>query len=121
MQFKTFALLREIAASDAVAISVRGMCMSPHLTDGDRLRVRARFALPGDVLVFRTPAGDLAAHRLLGWRRSGFVTKGDHAIIHDAPVRGENVVGVAELAISLLERLKAVAAFARIACRKLTR
>ena len=95
--------------------------MAPYLAEASRIVVRSRFALPGDVLVFRTPAGDVAAHRLLGWRRSGFVTKGDHAVIHDAPVRRANVIGVAEVAVSPLQRIRAVATFIRIAWRKLWR
>lgn len=121
MQPNIFSLLRELSSAGAVALRVRGTCMTPHLAEGALLTVRAGLALPGDVLVFRTPAGDVAAHRLLGWRPSGFVTKGDRAIVHDAPVRRENVIGVADVAISPLDRLRALAAFSRIAWRKLTR
>lgn len=121
MQSNTFSLLRELVSADAVALRVRGTCMTPRIAEGAVLQVRPAFALPGDVLVFRTPAGDIAAHRLLGWRRSGFVTKGDHAVGHDAPVRRENVLGVAAVPVSPLDRARALATFVRLAWRKLTR
>ena len=121
MNPNTFSLVRELASAAPVAVRIKGRCMAPVLADGATIAVRARFALPGDVIVFRTPAGDLAAHRLLGWRRRGLVTKGDHADSHDAPVRAEHVIGVAHLRIGMRDRLRALASFAQIACRKLLR
>src|SRR6476661_8888754 len=86
--------LSGFAADGGVQLTIRGSCMSPLINDGASVLVRSRRRyLPGDVIVFRTPAGDLAAHRLLGWRPAGLVTKGDHCSIHDAPVQRDAIVG----------------------------
>lgn len=96
--------------------------MAPLLDDGSMVQVRARrFYFPGDVLVFRTNAGDLAAHRILGWRPAAFVTKGDGCEIHDAPVRQESIVGAVEVDVRLRERARALSHFARIVVRRLLR
>ena len=96
--------------------------MAPVLDDGAMVSVRARrFYFPGDVLVFRTNAGDLAAHRILGWRPAAFVTKGDGCEIHDAPVRQAAIVGAVELHVRLRDRVRALTHFARIAARRLLR
>lgn len=112
-------LLREVAAREEISLPVRGACMEPWIAPGDFVRVRARRAYwPGDVLVFRSPAGDLLAHRLLGWRPAGLVTKGDDCTVHDAPVRPAQVIGAAAVRVRLRERLRAMAAFASIAWRR---
>jgi len=96
--------------------------MAPALDDGAMVSVRARrFYFPGDVLVFRTRAGDLAAHRILGWRPAAFVTKGDGCEIHDAPVRQDAIVGAVQLQVRLRERMRAMSHFARIVVRRLLR
>jgi hypothetical protein len=103
-------------------LRIRGDCMIPQLVDGDRVAVSARrLYLPGDVLVFRTPAGDLAAHRLVGWRPAGLVTKGDGCALHDAPVRRREIAGAANLAIPLQTRLRALGSFACIVARRVAR
>lgn len=103
-------------------VVVRGDCMEPLLRSGDEVRVRAkRVYVPGDVIVFRTHAGELAAHRVLGWRPAGLVTKGDHCTLHDAPVPGESILGAVQVPVSWQERMRAIARFARIVSRKLTR
>jgi hypothetical protein len=103
-------------------LRIRGACMSPALDDGATITVRARrFYLPGDVIVFRTRAGDLAAHRMLGWRRAAIVTKGDSCEIHDAPVPADAIIGAAELRVNLGARVKALLAFGGIVLRRLLR
>lgn len=77
--------------------------------------------LPGDVVVFRTPAGDLAAHRVIGWRPAGLVTKGDGCVIHDAPVPADAIVGRVEGRVALRDRLRALATFAGILLRRAAR
>ncbi len=115
-------VLRELAHDAESTIVVRGDCMAPLLRSGASVSVRAkRMYLPGDVIVFRTRAGDLAAHRVLGWRPAGLVTKGDHCTTHDAPIAREEIVGAVNVPIGIRERLRAVAALARIVMQRLAR
>lgn len=101
---------------------VRGDCMAPLLRSGQEVQVRARRVyLPGDVIVFRTRNGELAAHRVLGWRPAGVVTKGDHCHEHDAPVGRAEIVGAIDVPVTLSQRLHAAVAFLRILLRRLTR
>jgi hypothetical protein len=94
--------------------------MEPLLRSDEEVQVRARRVyLPGDVIVFRTRAGELAAHRVLGWRPAGLVTKGDHCQEHDAPVARTEIVGAVDVPVAVVERLRAVGAFFRIALRRL--
>lgn len=96
--------------------------MAPAIDDGAAVIVRARwFYFPGDVLVFRTNAGDLAAHRMLGWRRAALVTKGDGCEIHDAPVASHAILGAVDVPVPLRERVRAVLHLARIVLRRLLR
>jgi hypothetical protein len=95
--------------------------MTPQLVEGASVLVRARRVyLPGDVVVFRTPAGDLAAHRVLGWRPAGLVTKGDGCAIHDAPVRRSAIVGAAETDVPFSARLRAIVDFVRLVAGRVT-
>jgi hypothetical protein len=122
MDRRAITLLRELAREAESTVVVRGDCMEPLLPSGSAVRVRAkRVYLPGDVLVFRTGSGELAAHRVLGWRPAGLVTKGDHCSIHDAPVAREAIVGAVRVDVPLRERFRAIAALARIALQRLTR
>jgi hypothetical protein len=119
MNPSTFQALRELGA---VPLRIRGGCMVPSLDDGATVVVRARrFYFPGDVVVFRTNAGDLAAHRMLGWRRAALVTKGDGCEIHDAPVAPHAILGAVELPVRLRDRVRALRHFAGIAVRRLVR
>jgi len=124
---RTLEFLRELAGDEGVAVVVRGDCMEPLIRGGARLTVRKRrFYFPGDVIVFRTPNGELAAHRILGYRRAGggmaFVTKGDHCLRHDAPIEPSMVVGAVEgLAIHYGDRLGALARLGGIIVRRLRR
>ena len=122
MDPRTVSVLQELARDGESRVQVKGDCMEPLFADGASLRVRARrMYWPGDVVVFRTTAGDLAAHRVLGWRRAGLVTKGDHCVIHDAPVRRADIVGAVDAPVSLGDRVRALAALAGIIARRLTR
>jgi len=112
--------LQHIATEEVVRIKLRGSCMAPHLAEGEMISVRRRRRYwPGDVIVFRTPSGDLAAHRLLGWRPAGLVTRGDHCSIHDAPVRRDAIVGAVQTDVPLRMRFRSLVQFARIIVRRL--
>ncbi len=94
--------------------------MEPRLRSGDRVRVRAtRVHWPGDVIVFRTHAGPLAAHRVLGWRPAGIVAKGDGCERHDAPVSRDRIVGAAMVRVTIADRARALRELARIVARRL--
>ena len=117
---RTISLLRELARDGESTVVVRGDCMEPLLHSGASVQVRAkRVYLPGDVIVFRTHAGDLAAHRVLGWRPAGLVTKGDHCEMHDAPVVRSAIVGAALIPVALAARVRALAELVRIIARRL--
>jgi hypothetical protein len=123
MDARAFAFLRELAASEVVPVRVRGDCMAPLIAAGAEVAVRRRaLYLPGDVIVFRTKAGDLAAHRVLGYRPLGLVTAGDHCSMHDAPVARAQIVGAVDaLAVGGAARLRALARFAAIIGRRVGR
>ena len=117
-----FHAIREMTRGDALSFRIRGECMTPALGDGTQISVRARrFYLPGDVLVFRTNAGGLAAHRMLGWRRAAVVTKGDGCEIHDPPVAPQSIIGAADVPVRVRDRAKALLQFGRIVLRRLAR
>lgn len=116
-----FQALREMSDSP-ISFRIRGACMSPSLADGTSVAVRARrFYFPGDVLVFRTRAGDLAAHRMLGWRRAAVVTKGDGCEVHDPPVARQAILGAADVPVRVRDRVNALLQFGRIVLRRLAR
>ena len=118
----TVQALTDFAAEGGIRVKLRGSCMAPVLADGATVSVRPRrLYLPGDVLVFRTHGGNLAAHRFLGWRPAGLVMKGDACLVQDAPVRRDSVIGRVDVDIPLLSRIRALADFARIIVRRLTR
>jgi hypothetical protein len=122
MNSSTFQALRDFTHDAPLSLHIRGGCMVPSLADGAAVMVRARrFYFPGDVLVFRTNAGDLAAHRMLGWRRAALVTKGDGCEIHDAPVASHAILGAVELPVRLRDRARALRDFAGIAARRILR
>jgi hypothetical protein len=122
MNAPLFDAVRELSRDAAWTLRIRGACMEPVFADGASVQVRARtFYLPGDVLVFRTHAGDLAAHRLLGWRSRAFVTKGDGCAIHDAPVSAAQIIGAVAVPVPLRDRLRALGHYAGIVWRRLRR
>ena len=122
MNPSTFQALREASRGTTVPLRIRGECMTPALDDGASVNVRARrFYFPGDVIVFRTNAGDLAAHRMLGWRRTALLTKGDTCEIHDAPVASHAILGAVELPVRIRDRFRALRHFAQIAVQRMLR
>ncbi len=119
MNPSAFEVLRELSRDGAVALRIRGACMRPAIADGAEVLVRARrFYFPGDVLVFRTNAGDLAAHRMLGWRRAALITKGDGCEIHDAPVTPRAILGAIESSVAWRQRLCAILELGKIVVRR---
>src|SRR5688500_14223046 len=97
MNSPLFDAVRAMSRDGYVSLRIRGACMVPAFADGQSVSVRARrFYVPGDVLVFRTLAGDVAAHRMLGWRRAAIVTKGDACELHDPPVRRDAIIGAVD-------------------------
>ena len=119
MNLSTFEALRDVSRGAAVPLRIRGACMVPALDDGSAVMVRARrFYWPGDVLVFRTKAGDLTAHRMLGWRRAALVTKGDGCEVHDAPVTPQSILGAVDLPVRVRDRVRALRHFANLVVRR---
>lgn len=117
-----FDAVRAMTRDGHVSLRIRGACMVPAFGDGANVAVRARrFYFPGDVLVFRTRAGDLAAHRMLGWRRAAIVTKGDGCEVHDPPVPRDAILGAVDLPVKTRDRVKAVLQLGRIVLRRLAR
>jgi hypothetical protein len=122
MNTPLFQAIRDMTREDALSLRIRGACMSPALDDGTTVSVRARrFYFPGDVLVFRTNTGDLAAHRMLGWRRAAIVTKGDGCEIHDAPVKRHEIIGAVDVPVRVRDRVSALMQFGGIVLRRLAR
>jgi signal peptidase I len=122
MDRRAVSVLRDLARDGQSSVIVRGHCMEPLLRSGEAVTVRARrIYLPGDVIVFRTHGGELAAHRVLGWRPAGVVTKGDHCDIHDAPVPRAEIVGAVDVHVRVRERVQALGALLRIIVRRLAR
>lgn len=79
-------------------VQVRGSCMTPLLDDGDILQVHTqRWYWPGDVVVFRGPAGGYLVHRVLGvYRRAGqwrWLTRADRARYNDAATPHNELLG----------------------------
>lgn len=122
MDLRVFTALRELAREEDSPVVISGDCMAPLLRRGETVRVRARRVyFPGDVIVFRTRAGDLAAHRVLGWHPKGLVTKGDDCVERDAPVSRDHIVGAARVRIAFADRVRAFVAWTRIAARRIAR
>jgi hypothetical protein len=123
MDRRIFSVLREIARREGVSVKVRGKCMEPVLGDGADVSVTARrIYFPGDVVVYRRRSGELVAHRVLGWRRAGLVTQGDHCDEHDPPVPPGEIVGAVDtIPVLARHRLRAILQLARIVMRRLTR
>ncbi len=92
------ATLRRFASERPLEVLVKGDCMRPLLSDGDRVLVAPRRCyLPGDILVFRGRSGALVSHRLLGWfprrGRLWLLTQADSAVLPDTPVAPGQVLG----------------------------
>lgn len=92
-----------LAAGRAVRLRVTGRSMAPHLREGDVVTLRRGdpgAAAAGDILLFRTAAGQPVLHRVVG-RRAGrdgeprLLLKGDALPAADDPVDGSQVIGAA--------------------------
>lgn len=113
-------LVRDLGAGTSAPfqIVVRGACMTPTLHDGQTLRVLPRaWALPGDVVAFERGAEDagFAVHRLLGLRlsRAGlvWVTQADNEPTPDPAFARRRLLGVAEVPVSVRDRVRALRRF----------
>lgn len=72
--------------------------MEPVLADGAWIDVAwKRFHWPGDIVAFVDSFGVIRAHRVLGARiferGMAYVTSGDNAASHDAPVSPSRILG----------------------------
>ena len=129
MDTEALGALREMAREQPVPLTVRGGCMAPEVTEGERIEVApARLYWPGDVLVVQAADGRWLVHRLLGWRwwQGGLaaVTRGDGCPCPDPPVpRGRilgRVAGPPGRPTGAV-RLRAAASFLGLALRSLIR
>ena len=114
--------LREMARERPVSVTVRGGCMAPELTEGERIEVApVRFYWPGDVLVVEAADGRRLVHRLLGWRwwQGGLaaVTRGDGCPGSDLPVPRGRILGRVAGRVSGIGRLRAAASFLELVLR----
>jgi tRNA threonylcarbamoyladenosine modification (KEOPS) complex Pcc1 subunit len=119
-------VLRELARERPVPLRVRGSCMAPLVADGSRVEIApAGFYWPGDVVAIAAPDGRLLLHRLLGYRLRGgrlaCVTRGDACDSADPAVGPHQLLGRTLPRPAPAERLRAVAAFVRLAGRRLAR
>lgn len=132
ISLQTTAVLRELAASEPVSLTVNGSCMRPTLADGDRIRVRStRCYLPGDLLAFRRSDGRLLVHRLLGYtigrRGLRILASGDRLSREDEPVALTQVVGRViaighhRTSVQWVARLRAVLDYLRVTLRRSVR
>jgi len=82
---------------ESLRLTVRNQCMAPLLCDGDTVQTeRGKHYYPGDVVVVPR-RGQLAIHRLLGYRRYQgnwcAVTAGDHSPSLDDPTPMNTILG----------------------------
>ena len=85
-------------AAEPIPVRISGRCMTPHLTEGAYVYVRAsRWYWPGDVVVFHAWDGGWLVHRIIGGypRRRGWrwLTQADRAARPDASVPSDRVLG----------------------------
>jgi hypothetical protein len=110
--------LRELAREAPLRVTIAGGCMMPGIAQGSTLEVAAaRVYWPGDVIVFRRGDGQLVAHRFIGLRPgrpARLFTQADAARTADSALAATDVVGRARVAVSVRDRLKAMAAFGRL-------
>lgn len=127
------ALVREAP----VEVRVSGGSMAPCFADGDRVRLGRIRLLPGDIVAFRTAAGPLLVHRVLGpvptrrgWR---WATRGDTAERADGllersravgrvvAVRRRGSAGFEPIGVRLADRARALAGLCRYGLGRLVR
>ena len=120
--------LKALAADEPLTLNVSGQCMEPAIPDGTEIVVSPRTRYwPGDVIAFRSAAGELRVHRLIGYRwREGRLllqTRADASGTLDEPFPKQRVIGrvvAATRAAALVtprDRLKSVARFVRLRLR----
>lgn len=90
--------LRELAVESSLSLRLKGDCMTPLLHDGAVIRVVGRrFYWPGDAVVIHALDGRLMAHRVIGfypWEgKLHWLTQADNAILPDAAVTKERIIG----------------------------
>jgi hypothetical protein len=117
-----FEALRDLAREGPVEVIVRGSCMAPRVTNGERVQVAAvRFCWPGDLVAFQAGDGRLRLHRMLGYRpwKGGIalITRGDGCPCHDGPVPLGRILGRVARPVRLADRLRAGLAALRLALR----
>jgi phage repressor protein C with HTH and peptisase S24 domain len=113
--------LRELAREAPLRVTIAGGCMTPGIADGTTLEVApARVYWPGDVIVFRRADGRLVAHRVIGFRPGKWLfTQADASTAPDSVVNPADILGRGLLKVSVVDRVKALAAFARLAASRL--
>ncbi len=99
MREEVLSALRELGIEQRLRIRVRGFSMAPDLPDGATVEVSPRrIYLPGDVIAFVAPKGELRIHRVLGYKWHSphccLITKGDNASWIDPPVALDQVLGL---------------------------
>ena len=91
--------LRQLAEQHPVRLALRGSSMTPALCPGARVEVApARCYVPGDVIAFRAPGGEIRVHRLIGLLpslRTGlrYVARSDATGAWDAAIEPSKVLG----------------------------
>jgi hypothetical protein len=113
--------LRELAREAPLRVTIAGGCMAPGIADGATLEVApASFYWPGEVIVFRRGDGRLVAHRVIGFRLGKWLfTQADASAAPDSVVKPADVVGRALVKVSIADRARSLAAFARLAASRL--
>ncbi len=116
--------LREMAADGPVRLRVKGDCMQPLLRDGDPIEVSmAERYFPGDIVAFWSDTNKMTVHRMIGyrWTRQGLKlqTRADAAGTLDRPISQTRVIGRVlsgreTIRVTLPDRLRAMARFARL-------
>jgi phage repressor protein C with HTH and peptisase S24 domain len=114
--------VRELAAERPLSLRVRGTCMAPCLNDGALVQVRrAHLYLPGDVVAVFRSDGEALAHRVIGYRwhqgRPALVTQADRASRPDPPTTSARVVGRIDTAVTMADRVRALACFGQAFAR----
>jgi Peptidase S24-like len=90
--------LKSLIGEAPLRIRINGNCMAPSIRDGSVVEVEARKRYwPGDVLVLRSGADQLIAHRLIGgYRKDGMVklmTQADNGGRPDGVIAADRIVG----------------------------
>ncbi|HZQ17795.1 MAG TPA: S24/S26 family peptidase [Terriglobales bacterium] len=85
-----------LASGHAFRFQARGQSMLPVIQDGEILHVwplREEKLKPGDIILFRG-SEKFTAHRIVGTRADGYVTRGDSGIGIDGAVTRDQILGL---------------------------